>query len=120
MHSKVKLVNSSQIWNPKKRYRINETVVYQSIIYQNSTGANTDPTLGNDWVAVVKTDSVPVIYRNDFTDSGTHSFTVPSGILIGNVFLNSVVSPSDWSQSGTLVSVPSSQTGDLVTLTGRN
>src|SRR6478609_9067718 len=101
MQSKVRLVNTNQIWDSKKRYRINETVRYQGIVYQNSTGSNSDPSLGTDWAFVVRVDAIPVIYRNDFTDTGTHTFIVPSGILIGNVFLNSVVSPSDWSQSGT-------------------
>lgn len=120
MQSKVKLINSSQSWNPKKRYKINETVSYNGIVYQNSTGINTDPTLGPNWEFVKNTNSIPVVYKNDFIDTGTHQFIVPAGIIIQNVFLGSVASPSDWSQSGTTITVPSAQTGDLVTLTGRN
>ena len=121
MQSKVTLVNSNQVWNAKRRYKINEVVSYVNIIYQNSTGKNSDPTLGTDWQVVKKQDVVPVIYHDDFIDSGTHEFIIPDGILIQNVFLNGVTANgADWSQTGTLVSVTSAQTDDLVTLTGRN
>lgn len=54
MQSKVKLINTDEVWNPKKRYKINSTVSYLSINYQNSTGGNSDPTLGVDWFALNK------------------------------------------------------------------
>jgi len=119
MQIRVKLINTSQFWNPKKRYKINETVSYIGIIYQNTTGINSDPTLGNDWQVVKKLDIVPVIYQNDFVDSGTHEFLVPEGILIQNGFLNGA-QVAYFSQSGTTVTVTNSVTDDLVTLTGRN
>lgn len=119
MQNKVKIINSNQGWNPKKRYKINEVVSYLGNIYQNSTGINSDPLLVNDWIVVKKMDAVPVVYGNDFIDSGTHQFTVPEGILIQNAFLNGAqVSP--FTQVATTVTVTNSFIGDLVTLTGRN
>lgn len=52
MQSKVKLINNSQSWNPKKRYKINDVVIYLDINYQNKTGINSDPLLGIDWEIV--------------------------------------------------------------------
>lgn len=119
MHSKVTLINSDQVWNPKRRYKINEVVQHFGYVYQNSTGINTDPLLGPNWGIVKKMDVIPVIYYNEFIDSGTHEFAVPDGILIQNAFLNGAqVTP--FSQSGTSITVPNSITNDLVTLTGRN
>jgi len=60
-------------------------------------------------------------YHVDFIDSGSHTFTVPSGIIIQNVYLNNIpVYGADWSQTTTTVSVTTSVTGDKVTLTGGN
>lgn len=119
MQNRVKLINSNENWNDKKRYKINTVVSYVGSIFQNSTGANSDPLLANDWIVVKKLDLIPVIYYDDFVDSGTHEFIVPEGILIQNAFLNGAqVSP--FSQTGTTVAVTNSLTDDLVTLTGRN
>lgn len=119
MQTRVKLINSNENWNAKKRYKINTVVTYVGLIYQNSTGANSDPLLGNDWIVLKKLDVIPVIFYDDFVDSGTHEFIVPEGILIQNAFLNGAqVSP--FSQTGMIVTVTNSLTDDLVTLTGRN
>lgn len=119
MQNRVKLINTNESWNEKKRYKINSVVSYLGSIYQNSTGANSDPVLGNDWVVVKKLDVIPVVYQDDFIDSGTHQFEVPEGILIQNAFLNDA-QVGRFSQSGTTVTVSNSETNDLVTLTGRN
>jgi len=119
MQSKVTLYNNSQTWNPKRRVRINDTVNYLGYTYQNSTGINSDPLLLVDWVIVKKTSDEVIIYDADFVDSGTHEFTVPTGIYIQNAFLNGAqVSP--FTQTGTTVTVTNSVTDDLVKLTGRN
>jgi len=58
-------------------------------------------------------------YHVDFTDAGTHIFTVPSNVIIQNVTLNNIpVYGADWSQTGTSVTVTTSITGDKVTLSG--
>lgn len=121
MQAKVKLFNTSQTWLVKKRYKVNETVSYAGNIYQNSTGRNTDPTLGTDWMFLQKLNANPTVYKDDFIDSGTHQFIVPSGVLISGVFVNYVApSAASWSQSGVVVTVTTAITGDLVTLTGMN
>ena len=53
MQSKSKLVNSSSTWNAKRRYKINAVVTIDGVTYQNTTGANSDPTDGVDWIIVV-------------------------------------------------------------------
>lgn len=58
-------------------------------------------------------------YHTDFIDSGTHTFTVPSNVIIQNVYLNNIpVYGADWSQSSTTITVSTSITGDKVTITG--
>lgn len=52
MQNKVTLVNSNQTWDPKKRYRINETVTYSGNFFQNKTGINSEPSVGDDWEPV--------------------------------------------------------------------
>jgi hypothetical protein len=52
MQSKLKLVNSNQVWDAKRRYKINETVTYNDINYQNATGTNSQPGITIDWVVV--------------------------------------------------------------------
>jgi len=60
-------------------------------------------------------------YHVDFIDSGSHDFTVPSDVIIQNVYLNNIpVYGEDWSQTGASISVSTAQTGDKVTLTGGN
>ena len=50
MQTKVQILNSTEIWNAKKRYKINETCSYNGIIYQNTTGINSDPLINIDWI----------------------------------------------------------------------
>lgn len=121
MQSKVTLINSNQSWNSKRRYKINSVVNYLGSIYQNSTGINTDPILGTDWVIVKKLDIIPLVFHQDFYADASQQFTVPEGILIENVFINFVsAAGADWNQLGQIITVTSSITGDFVTLTGRN
>lgn len=119
MQPQIKLINSNENWNVKKRYKRNSTVSYFGSIYQNSTGINSDPLLGNDWLVVKKVDIVPSIYYEEFIDSGTHEFIVPEGILVQNAFLNGAQVVA-FTQTDDLVTVPTAVTDDLVTLTGRN
>lgn len=121
MQSKAKLVNSNQIWNAKKRYKINEVVTFNSSIYQNTSGINTNPMLNIDWVVLKKAELAIIQFHNDFIADATSSFVVPEGISIGNVFVNSVAAKgADWTQALNTVSISGLQIGDLVTLTGRN
>lgn len=118
MQSRSVLINTNENWSDKRRYKINNVVNYAGGVYQNSTGGNSDPSTGIDWVFIKSVSSVPVAYHEDFTADVTQIFEVPLGIVIKNVFLNNVsANGSDWSQTGIEVTVTSSQVGDLVTLT---
>lgn len=121
MQSRTKLVNSNQIWNAKKRYKINEVVTLNSNIYQNTTGINTNPILNQDWILIRKSELAIVQFHEDFIADETGVFEVPEGIYIGNVFINTVSAKgSDWSQTLNIVEISGLVVGDLVTLTGRN
>ena len=59
---------------------------------------------------------VPDTYKSDVIYSGA-TITVPSGVKIRNVYLNQVPCyASDWSQSGTTITVTTAINGDLITL----
>lgn len=59
---------------------------------------------------------VPDTYKADIIYTGA-TITVPSGVKIRNVYLNQVPCyASDWSQSGTTITVTTALNGDLITL----
>ena len=59
---------------------------------------------------------VPDTYKTDVIYTGA-TITVPSGVKIRNVYLNQVPCyASDWSQSGTTITVTTAQNGDKITL----
>lgn len=59
---------------------------------------------------------VPDTYKSDVIYTGA-TITVPSGVKIRNVYLNQVPCyASDWSQSGTTITVTTAQNGDKITL----
>lgn len=86
MQSKVRFINSNQSWNSKKRYKINETVTYQGIIYQNSTGINTDPTLGVNWDIVENINQIDLSVYNVYAND---SAAASGGIRVGFGYINS-------------------------------
>lgn len=46
------LRNRTPSWNSKKRYKVNESVYYNGIVWQNITGSNSEPGAGFDWLNV--------------------------------------------------------------------
>ena len=52
MQSKLKLINSNQVWDIKRRYKLNETCSFNNINYQNITGSNSQPGIGFDWIMI--------------------------------------------------------------------
>lgn len=52
MKSRVILVNSVEEWDTLKRYKINDVVSVSGIIYQNTTGVNSNPSSLTDWILV--------------------------------------------------------------------
>lgn len=113
-----RITNNNQGWEAKRRYRVNEVVSYLGSVYQNFTGGNSNPSLATDWVFLNTVNNIPIVYANDFIADSSKQFTVPEGIYIKNAFLNNIsVNASDRSQIGQVVTITSSQVGDLVTLT---
>lgn len=52
MKKKVVLENRADVWDAKKRYKVNQSVIFNGFSYQNITGGNSSPDLLTDWVAV--------------------------------------------------------------------
>ena len=95
MQSKSTLINSNQVWNAKKRYKINEIVTHLGIVYQNITGVNTDPTLETDWKPQLEPgDSTPTFTTlatilSDISNTITtkelvYSYIIPANTLFAN------------------------------------
>jgi len=61
MEAKGILVNSAPNWNEKRRYKINAIVIYNGTIYQNGTGINSEPGVGDDWVLIKKAEPLSLI-----------------------------------------------------------
>lgn len=78
MPKKIIITNTSQSWNLKKRYKINEVVLYNGFNYQNLTGSNSEPGVGLDWLLldIFYQESRKQEYTGTVTWSGA---TAPSG-----------------------------------------
>lgn len=50
MKKKVILENGTDVWDAKKRYKVNQSVLFNGLSYQNVTGANSSPDALVDWV----------------------------------------------------------------------
>lgn len=50
--SKLNLENSNLVWNPKRRYKVNEITTLNGKDYQNLSGKNSEPGVGNDWYQI--------------------------------------------------------------------
>jgi hypothetical protein len=50
--NKSQLKSSGQSWFPSKRYRVNTVVNHNDLTWQNTTGKNTEPGIGSDWLAI--------------------------------------------------------------------
>lgn len=48
---KTQTTNTNNVWDEKKRYKINSVITLNSIQYQNTTGKNSNPLLGLDWIS---------------------------------------------------------------------
>lgn len=71
MKTKIQLVNSGEAWDANRRYKINAIVTYSGSDWQNTTGINSEPGIGNDWISV-KIDSRPYkVYSALLSQSGT-------------------------------------------------
>lgn len=91
------LSNRTPTWNSKKRYKVNESVIYNGGTYQNCTGFNSDPGVGVDWVVInnvngnlqiiseVKTKSI--IHTGTTVETFIRSIKIPANTLTANELL---------------------------------
>lgn len=57
---KLKISNNTSVWEEKRRYKINSVVGYDGEIYQNTTGRNSVPTDGVDWLVQGNTNIIEI------------------------------------------------------------
>lgn len=58
MSNKLQLINNAENWNVNRRYKINAVVVHNGSNWQNTTGKNSEPGIGNDWILTNKNNSL--------------------------------------------------------------
>jgi hypothetical protein len=59
--------NTNNVWDSKKRYKVNSVVAIGGIEYQNTTGKNTDPILLTDWI--ITRQPIAPVYTQSQVDS---------------------------------------------------
>lgn len=105
MQSRSQLLNSNQTWDPKRRYKINAVVGYSGGMYQNTTGGNSDPLNGSDWMVLSNAASLPA--GVEFTAiGGETSFDMIYSGVAKLMFFNGVPqSKTMWNQSGSIINL---------------
>lgn len=100
---RVQITNNNQSWNEKKRYKVNEVVNHSGGVYQNFTGANSDPSLETDWVLLKLLGNIIPFPKVQITATeGQTIFPIGTTALANGVLWNGVgLNDSDWSQTGT-------------------
>ena len=74
--SKLNLENSNLVWNPERRYKVNEIVTYFGKTYQNLTGKNSEPGVGSDWFVPEYSIFVPYTGAEEDVDLGEFQLKV--------------------------------------------
>jgi len=96
-----KLISQYGEWNEKRRYKVGAVVVWVGAVWQNFTGANSDPSTENDWLRVGSSDANPQPYKVEFMFSGSQTFTLEPGVVLTGLFYNNSELDSDqYSKSG--------------------
>jgi hypothetical protein len=62
------ITNSTLPWSVNKRYKVNDVVTQGGKVYQNKTGANSEPSLLTDWTFIGGSTSTPTL--QEVTDEG--------------------------------------------------
>jgi len=78
MQNKLTLLNSNEVWNPKKRYKINSTVSFLGSNFQNTTGFNTQPDLLLDWIVTTVNLSQNLRFQTVWNTGNSQTFTIPN------------------------------------------
>lgn len=106
MIKKVKLVNSGDAWDADRRYKINSIATHNGLDWQNTTGKNSEPGVGNDWVflnennflsfkAIINSGSIEVLKDNlglinAVFSTGQITLYFPQDFTVHKVFLKPV------------------------------
>ena len=119
--SKTQLKSSGQSWFSNKRYRVNSVVTYNNLTWQNTTGANSEPGVGFDWVATNLSNIGDLLTPADLTKEtentgatinlkyiGGHTTNVlsPNPVTLYNNIVNKVLNGNQT----TLINAPSEPT----------
>jgi hypothetical protein len=62
--NKLILENSELIWNAQRRYKVNSIVSHLGENWQNLTGKNSEPGVGNDWYGTIPDDFSKIVFVN--------------------------------------------------------
>lgn len=73
MKSKGTLVNNSENWSAVKRYKVNQLVSHNGSDWQNATGKNSEPGVGDDWVKSIPSQN----FQQVTTGAGNNITTNP-------------------------------------------
>lgn len=57
-------IQFNKVWNSKRRYKIGSVVSVSGANYQNTTGTNSSPLLGLDWIKTSKDFVLPIGQMN--------------------------------------------------------
>lgn len=64
---KTQAVSRTTEWSAKKRYKVNDSENYNGNVYQNVTGFNSEPGVGNDWILLSQVGIKDVIAGTNIT-----------------------------------------------------
>ena len=112
------ITNSSSAWTINQRYKVNDVVTQGGNVYQNKTGANSEPSLLTDWIFISGSALAITSYSNNFGYVDTNVFTVPSNLVIVSVLFNGF-DTTNYSKSGTdLIISDTLVDGDFINVRG--
>lgn len=112
------LTNGYSEWSINQRYKVNSVVTKDGKVYQNTTGANSNPDLLSDWVLIGSDGALITPYADEFAYVDTNVFTVPSNLVIVSVLFNGF-DTSGYGVSGTSLTISDALTvGDVIKVRG--
>lgn len=102
--SKLIIENSNSSWHAGRRYRVNSIVTYNGYNWQNLTGKNSEPGIGNDWKQSSFNESA-LSQQLDFQANGIDNFiNIGTTERVKSFYYGSVLQERTmWSQVGSIV-----------------
>jgi len=113
----IKTTSRNQQWSVHLRSRVGDTISHLDTVWINTTGKNSEPSVGDDWLLVDSTGGGTVsAYKQEFISTG-----VPLNISVGAraimVTINDVPT-FNFSQLGTAVTVVDAIVDDRINIYG--